>query len=102
MRQHARKAPNQLSGGERQRVAVVRALAHNPALVLADEPTASVDRALARNIVLGLADRARSRGAAVVMVTHDEALVEGIADRRIRLVRSGEQADQVRYETVLE
>lgn len=102
MRQHARKSPSRLSGGERQRVAVIRALAHNPALVLADEPTAAVDRALARDIVLGLADRARSQGAAVVMVTHDEKLVDGIADRRIRLVRAGDQPEHVQYQTILE
>jgi lipoprotein-releasing system ATP-binding protein len=74
-----------LSGGERQRVAVARALLLSPAVVLADEPTGSLDRANARAVYALLRQAAAARGSAVVMVTHDEGLVAD-ADRRVRLV----------------
>jgi lipoprotein-releasing system ATP-binding protein len=74
-----------LSGGERQRVAVARALVLAPAVVLADEPTGSLDRANAQAVYALLRGAAAASGSAVVMVTHDEALVAD-ADRRLRLV----------------
>lgn len=74
-----------LSGGERQRVAVARALVLSPAVVLADEPTGSLDRANARAVYALLRGTAAASGSAVVMVTHDEGLVAD-ADRRLRLV----------------
>jgi putative ABC transport system ATP-binding protein len=76
-----RKKPAFLSGGQRQRVAIARALAHGPAVVLADEPTGAVDRVTAREIRDLLHAAARARGATVLVVTHDEALVAGITDR---------------------
>ncbi|WP_430432235.1 ABC transporter ATP-binding protein [Oceanicaulis sp.] len=96
---HSGKRPAKLSGGERQRVAIARALAHRPALVLADEPTAAVDRELARAIVRGFAARARADGAAVVMVTHDEALIDGAADVKIRFACTARDSRSVRFET---
>ncbi len=74
--------PTQLSGGERQRVAIARALANDPRILLADEPTGSLDsRAGAQ--VLGLLERIRSEsGTTLVLVTHDA----GVADRAERLV----------------
>jgi len=75
------KKPQYLSGGQRQRVAILRALCHRPAVVLADEPTAAVDKARAGQIVADFATLARERGCVVVMVTHDEALVDGVAER---------------------
>jgi putative ABC transport system ATP-binding protein len=76
--------PDQLSGGEQQRVAIARALVHSPALVLADEPTGSLDSHTAQEIAQLLTDSARSRDAAVVLVTHDERIAR-YADRIIRL-----------------
>jgi len=74
------KKPRYLSGGQRQRVAILRALVHGPALILADEPTAAVDRARARSIVKDLGGLAREGGGSVIMVTHDPQLVESAAD----------------------
>jgi putative ABC transport system ATP-binding protein len=74
------RKPDSLSGGERQRVAVLRALLHGPALVLADEPTAAVDKSRARGIVADFRAMAGELGTAIVMVTHDLDLVRGVAD----------------------
>jgi putative ABC transport system ATP-binding protein len=72
--------PDRLSGGEQQRVAVARALVHEPALVLADEPTGNLDLETGRG-VLALLDRmTRQSGATMVMVTHSPEVV-GLADR---------------------
>jgi lipoprotein-releasing system ATP-binding protein len=76
--------PRILSGGERQRVAVARALYHRPSLILADEPTGSLDRVNARVVYELLVELARQEQTAVVMVTHDEGLVQDI-DRRYYL-----------------
>jgi len=78
--------PATLSGGERQRVAVARALYLRPPLVLADEPTGSLDRASARTVFELLVRLARERAMAVVLVTHDEGLVRDV-DARYRLDR---------------
>ena len=69
-----RRKPRRVSIGERQRAAVVRALAHEPAIVLADEPTASLDRASAVDVMSLLTRIVTDQGAALVLVTHDEAL----------------------------
>lgn len=76
--------PAQLSGGERQRVAVARALYDEPPLILADEPTGSLDRRNAAAVYALLVGLARERGSAVLMVTHDEGLVSDV-DRRFTL-----------------
>ena len=73
--------PKRLSGGERQRVAVARSLYSRPQVVLADEPTGSLDRASAAEVYALLAQLAREERSAVVMVTHDEGLVEGVDAR---------------------
>ncbi|MBB5362256.1 lipoprotein-releasing system ATP-binding protein [Deinococcus humi] len=77
--------PDVLSGGERQRVAVARALASGPAVVLADEPTGSLDRANATNVAALLVALAREEGAGVLLVTHDDRLA-GYADRVLHLL----------------
>lgn len=73
--------PKYLSGGEKQRVAVARALYSQPSLVLADEPTGSLDRENSRAIYQLLVDLARREGSAVIMVTHDEGLVKDVDKR---------------------
>jgi putative ABC transport system ATP-binding protein len=82
--EHAAKLPDQLSGGQQQRVAIARALVAEPSVVLADEPTGSLDAETAETVVGMLLDAARERGAAVVLVTHDP-VVAGHADRVVRL-----------------
>jgi putative ABC transport system ATP-binding protein len=76
--------PNELSPGERQRVAVARALAGNPPILLADEPTASLDAQAGRNICQILRDQVDQRARTVVVVSHDPRWRE-FADRTIAL-----------------
>jgi putative ABC transport system ATP-binding protein len=77
--------PEDLSGGEKQRVAVARALVRDPKLILADEPTASLDDVSATAVKVALSDAARLASAAVLLVTHDARIFE-IADRVLGLV----------------
>jgi putative ABC transport system ATP-binding protein len=81
----------QLSGGEQQRVAVARALATEPNLILADEPTGNLDSARSQEIVQLLRSIARDRGACVLLVTHDGEAAR-IADRCLAL-RDGQLTD---------
>lgn len=80
---HLVKKPAHLSGGQRQRVAIARALVHQPRLVLADEPTAAVDKLTAREIRDAFREIARDQGVALVMVTHDRDLIQGCADTMV-------------------
>ncbi|MBV9349030.1 MAG: ABC transporter ATP-binding protein [Pseudolabrys sp.] len=79
--------PAQMSGGEQQRVAVARALAPHPAILVADEPTGNLDDATGRSIIELLFAGHKARGTTLVLVTHDNALA-GRCDRVVRL-RSG-------------
>ncbi len=79
-----RQRPYQLSIGERQRVAVARALVHRPAIVFADEPTASLDQATGREVINLLVDYRTRAGGSVVVVTHDPAMLTG-ADRVLQM-----------------
>lgn len=84
--------PDRLSGGEQQRVAIARALVHNPALVLADEPTGNLDADTGRQ-VLDLLDRlTRGSGKTLLMVTHSSE-VASVADRVLR-VREGHLVEE--------
>ena len=76
--------PNQLSGGEQQRVAVARALANKPTLVLADEPTGNLDEATADNVLAQFLALVRGEGSAALVATHNERLAARM-DRVVRL-----------------
>ena len=69
--------PALLSGGEQQRVAIARALANNPKLILADEPTASLDSVRGRKVMELLKNIVREKQSAVIVVTHDVRMIEG-------------------------
>lgn len=76
--------PEQLSGGERQRVAIARAWMNNPDLILADEPTASLDSERGRSVVQMLADEVKLKNKAAIMVTHDHRMLD-LCDRIVYL-----------------
>lgn len=79
-----RSFPADLSGGQKQRVAIARALAGDPAIILADEPTAALDSHSGRVVMDMLRGLAHDRGRAVVIVTHDNRILE-YADRVVRI-----------------
>lgn len=83
--EHMHKRPGQMSGGQRQRVAVARALANDPLIILADEPTGSLDTRSSANVRDILHDLARAQQRSIVAVTHDPSFAQA-ADRRIFLV----------------
>jgi lipoprotein-releasing system ATP-binding protein len=84
--------PAELSGGQQQRVAVARALAHEPPLVLADEPTGNLDTHTADDLFALLREINRERGTTFLVVTHDPRLAAR-CDRRIELVDGQIQSD---------
>ena len=77
---HGHAYPSNLSGGQKQRVAVARALVCRPRLLLADEPTAALDRESGRDVVNLMQQLAKEQGCAVLMVTHDHRILD-VADR---------------------
>ncbi len=81
---HGDKLPEQMSGGQRQRVAIARALVGEPAIVLADEPTASLDRVSGREVVDRMQQLAREHGTTILLVTHDNRILD-VADRILHL-----------------
>jgi len=81
---HIDKYPDALSGGQKQRIGIARALANRPKMILADEPTASLDRESGRNVVNLIQTLCREQGASVVMVTHDNRILD-VADRIFHL-----------------
>jgi putative ABC transport system ATP-binding protein len=92
--------PSQLSGGQQQRVAIARALIHNPSLVLADEPTASLDTERAFQVVETFANLIHEQNRAGIMVTHDLRLVQYV-DRVIQM-RDGQVVAVVDNRTEIE
>jgi putative ABC transport system ATP-binding protein len=89
---HANKLPDQLSGGEQQRVSIARAIVHEPAVILADEPTASLDSVTAEAVARLLIEVATESGAGVLFVTHDPVIAAHA--HRVVMLRSGRVAHQ--------
>lgn len=87
--------PAQLSGGEQQRVAVARAFANRPAILLADEPTGNLDTATGQQVIDLLIRLNRDHGSTLVLVTHDPALA-AYADRVVRLLDGRVASDELR------
>ncbi|XUM21242.1 ABC transporter ATP-binding protein [Bradyrhizobium oligotrophicum S58] len=83
--EHLRKTPDKLSGGQRQRVAVARALANDPPVILADEPTGSLDTAATAQVFGILRDLVTLRGKTVIAVTHDLNLAAQM-QRRVHII----------------
>ena len=76
--------PDNLSGGQKQRVAIARALVSNPKIVLADEPTAALDKKSGRDVVELMQKLAKQQGCTILLVTHDNRILD-IADRIITM-----------------
>jgi putative ABC transport system ATP-binding protein len=91
--------PRHLSGGERQRVAIARALVNNPHLVLADEPTAALDRDSTRKVIELFKAMTVEHGSAVIMVTHDYRIIES-ADRLVHMVDGHIVSDVVLHDAL--
>ena len=85
--------PKALSGGERQRAAIARALYNNPSIVLADEPTASLDTQRAYQVTEMLAAIAHEQGRGVVMITHDTRLLDKVD--RIYVMNDGHLVEKI-------
>ena len=84
--------PSELSGGEQQRIAIARAIAHQPKIIFADEPTAELDSGTALQVMKVFKDLIREENLSVVMTTHDPNMME-IADR-VYTLRDGEIVDE--------
>jgi putative ABC transport system ATP-binding protein len=81
---HINYYPKELSGGQKQRVAIARALASHPKIVLADEPTAALDKKSGRDVVEIMQKLAKQQGCTILLVTHDNRILD-IADRIIHM-----------------
>ena len=91
---HMDQMPGILSGGERQRVAVVRALINRPRLILADEPTGSLDASLAEQLVKLLIELNEEQGTSLIMVTHSDALASFMG--KVYVLREGKLEIQIK------
>ena len=97
--EHINKRPDQLSGGQRQRVAVARAMANEPPVILADEPTGSLDSKASEQVFEVLQELVKKKGKTVVAVTHDLRLAERM-DRHIELLDGRVIADEQHHGAV--
>ena len=86
--------PHALSGGQKQRVAIARALVNRPNLILADEPTAALDKKSGRDVVTLMQKMAKEENITILMVTHDNRILD-VADRIINLVDGNLESDNV-------
>jgi putative ABC transport system ATP-binding protein len=86
--------PHELSGGQKQRVAIARALVNRPKLILADEPTAALDKKSGRDVVTLMQKMAKEEGITILMVTHDNRILD-VADRIVNLVDGNLESDNV-------
>ena len=87
------KYPSELSVGEKQRTAFVRAIVSKPEILLADEPTGNLDSTTSLQIIQTLADLNKNHGLSVMMISHEECLLNEFADHIIRL-RDGKIVDE--------
>ena len=90
-----RAYPSELSGGQQQRLAIARALAHDPKILLLDEPFANVDAELRQQILAEILRLKRDLGITIVFATHDEHQIEGISSKTL-LLQNGEHTLRVR------
>jgi putative ABC transport system ATP-binding protein len=86
--------PHALSGGQKQRVAIARALVNHPKLILADEPTAALDKKSGRDVVTLMQKMAKEEDITILMVTHDNRILD-VADRIINLVDGNLESDNI-------
>lgn len=89
---HMNKRPMQMSGGQRQRIAIARAVVKRPGVIIADEPTASLDQHTGRGVMEIFQRLCREQGVSVIIASHDPMVID-MAQRRIRLV-DGETAEE--------
>ncbi len=94
LQKHHRHFPRHLSGGEKQRTAIARALAHNPALIVADEPTGNLDPKTAREIV-ELFLKINQTGTTVLLTTHNKDMVNAVQRRVITLLAGRVASDRI-------
>lgn len=86
--------PHELSGGQKQRVAIARALVNRPKLILADEPTAALDKKSGRDVVNLMQKMAKEENITILMVTHDNRILD-VADRIVNLVDGNLESDNI-------
>ena len=98
--EHSYKYPDQPSGGQKQRVAIARALVNQPPLILADEPTAALDKKSGRDVVTLMQKLAKEENRTILMVTHDNRILD-VADRIINLVDGRLESDEA-FDTFVE
>jgi peptide/nickel transport system ATP-binding protein len=85
--------PHQLSGGQQQRISIAQAIACRPQLIIADEPTSSLDAVIAAGILKILQDLKRTSSVSLILITHDPAILPGLADR-VLVLRRGELVEE--------